>query len=169
MATQKPVVPSDGSRELNNQGLVSNRDGHFLQRAIALGEQARGRTGDNPWVGCVIVKEGQVIGQGSTGAPGEPHAEAAAVLAAEAAGYSLEGATVYCTLEPCSFHGRTPSCAKTLVSKRVGKIVLGIRDPHPRVDGAGIKILTDAGIEVEEGRFATEIQESLSGWLAGFE
>lgn len=137
----------------------------YLQRAIALGDQAQGSTGDNPWVGCVIVKDGVVIGEGSTGAPGAPHAEAAAVLAAEAAGHSLEGATVYCTLEPCSFHGRTPSCAKTLVAKKVARVVMGIRDPHPRVDGAGIKILTDAGIMVEEGFCHKEIEASLAPWL----
>lgn len=89
----------------------------FMLRALQLGEQARNKTGDNPWVGCVIVKDGQVLGEGYTHAVRGPHAEADAIEHAESQGHSLAGSTLYCTLEPCSFHGRTPSCAKTIVEK----------------------------------------------------
>lgn len=140
----------------------------YLRQALALGERAKGNTGDNPWVGCVIVRDGEVIAEGFTGAPGEPHAEASAIIAAENSGRSVAGATVYCTLEPCSFHGRTPSCAKTLVEKKVGRVVFGIRDPHPRVNGLGVEILREAGIIVEEGVLDKEIEASLSGWLQNF-
>ena len=148
------------------QTVTAITDVYYMQQAIALGKQAQGQTGNNPYVGCVIVKEGQVIGQGKTQPPGQPHAEASAILNAVAQGYAVAGATVYTTVEPCSFHGRTPSCALALIEQKVARVVLGIRDPHPRVNGQGMQMLQTAGIEVLENICAEEIRAYLRDWLA---
>ena len=140
-------------------------DARFMRRALGLGERARGRTGDNPHVGCVIVSAGRVIGEGWTSEPGQHHAEVNALLAAETAGHSVSGATLYATVEPCCFVGRTPACSATLVGKGIARVVFGIRDPHPRVNGRGAAQLRDAGIEVTEGVCAEEIRASLRDWL----
>ena len=142
---------------------------HFMLRALQLGEQAKNKTGDNPWVGCVIVNDGQVLGEGYTHAVGGPHAEAHAIQHAEAHGYSLAGSTLYCTVEPCSFNGRTPSCAKTIVEKKVSHVVLSIRDPHPQVNGEGIRILKAGGIKVTEGIEELAVRRSLETWLKVYE
>jgi diaminohydroxyphosphoribosylaminopyrimidine deaminase / 5-amino-6-(5-phosphoribosylamino)uracil reductase len=142
-------------------------DEGFLRRALLLGERARGRTGDNPHVGCVIVSAGRVIGEGWTSEPGHHHAEINALLAAESAGHSLSGATLYATLEPCCFVGRTPACSSTLIAKQVARVVFGIRDPHPRVNGRGAELLREAGIEVSEGVCEEEVAASLRDWLGG--
>jgi diaminohydroxyphosphoribosylaminopyrimidine deaminase/5-amino-6-(5-phosphoribosylamino)uracil reductase len=104
----------------------------LMRRAIAEAEQARGSTGDNPWVGCVIADEcGELLGWGHTQGPGEDHAEIAAARLAHARGHRVEGATLYSTLEPCSFHGRTPACACVIVERGIRRVVLGMHDPHP--------------------------------------
>ena len=126
---------------------------HFMLRALQLGKQVQNKTGDNPWVGCVIVNDGQVLGEGYTHAVGGPHAEADAIQHAEAQGYSLAGSTLYCTVEPCSFNGRTPS----------------IRDPHPQVNGEGIRILKAGGIRVTEGIEEIAVRQSLKTWLKVYE
>src|SRR5687767_3510727 len=101
-----------------------------MRLAIAEAELARGSTGDNPWVGCVIVDaRGEVFARGHTQGPGEDHAEPSAIRQAKAAGLSVVGATLYSTLEPCSFHGRTPACAHVIVRERLGRLVTGMRDP----------------------------------------
>jgi len=123
----------------------------------------------NPYVGGVVVKEGAILGTGFTQPPGGAHAEAMAIQSSEGLGLSVNGATVYSTVEPCSFFGRTPSCAKMLVEKKIGRVVIGIRDPHPRVNGNGIEILKAAGIEVLEGICADEIRSYLAEWLSGFQ
>jgi diaminohydroxyphosphoribosylaminopyrimidine deaminase/5-amino-6-(5-phosphoribosylamino)uracil reductase len=137
-----------------------------MQLAIEEAELARGTTGDNPWVGCVIVSpNGALVGRGHTLGPGEDHAEIAAARDAEARGTSVAGATLYSTLEPCSFHGRTPACSKSIAARGIARVVLGIRDPNPRVDGEGIVILRAAGIEVIEGVCAAEILQQLGVWI----
>ena len=141
----------------------------FMLRALQLGEQARNKTGDNPWVGCVIIYDGIVLGEGYTHAVGGPHAEAAAIQHAEAQGHSLAGSTLYSTVEPCSFHGRTPSCAKTIVEKNISHVVLAIRDPHPLVNGEGIRILKAGGIRVTEGIQESAVRRSLETWLKVYE
>ena len=141
----------------------------LMLRAIQLGEQARDKTGDNPWVGCIIVNDGQVLGEGYTRAVGEPHAELEAIQHAEAKGHSLAGSTLYCTVEPCSFHGRTPSCAKTIVEKNISHVVMAIRDPHPKVNGEGIRILKEGGISVTEGIEEVAVRRSLKTWLKEYE
>lgn len=141
----------------------------FMLRAIQLGKQVKNKTGDNPWVGCVIVNDGEVLGEGYTHAVGGPHAEVDAIQKAEAQGHSLAGSTLYCTVEPCSFRGRTPSCAETIVEKKISRVVLAIRDPHPQVNGEGIKILKAGGIRVTEGIEKLAVRRSLETWLKIYE
>jgi diaminohydroxyphosphoribosylaminopyrimidine deaminase / 5-amino-6-(5-phosphoribosylamino)uracil reductase len=137
-----------------------------MRRAIAVAELARGKTGDNPWVGCVIVDQhGALLGSGHTQGPGEDHAEAAAFGEAKRLGLSVEGATLYSTLEPCSFHGRTPACSRMIVERGVRRVVTGMRDPHPRVDGLGVRILRDGGLEVIEAVCEAEVRQQLGRWV----
>jgi diaminohydroxyphosphoribosylaminopyrimidine deaminase/5-amino-6-(5-phosphoribosylamino)uracil reductase len=145
---------------------VNSTHEHFLRLAIEQGEFARGTTGDNPWVGCVIVSpSGALIGRGHTQGPGEDHAEIAASRDAELHGHRVVGATLYSTLEPCSFHGRTPACSRSIAARGVARVVIGMRDPHPRVDGLGIAILREAGIEVIEGILEAEVRRQLGPWV----
>jgi len=138
----------------------------WLRLAIEEGELARGTTGNNPWVGCVIVSpNGQLLGRGHTLGPGEDHAEVAATRDALARGYGVVGATLYSTLEPCSFHGRTPACSRAIAERGIASVVIGMRDPHPRVDGEGIRILRAAGVEVTEGVCEAEVRRQLGLWV----
>ena len=118
----------------------------FYDRALELAEGARGKTADHPLVGAVVVRDGEIVGEGWYEYDRVRHAE---VLALEQAGEKARGATLYVTLEPCSHHGRTPPCADAVVAAGVARVVVGARDPNPVVDGRGIALLTDAGIEVE--------------------
>jgi diaminohydroxyphosphoribosylaminopyrimidine deaminase / 5-amino-6-(5-phosphoribosylamino)uracil reductase len=122
----------------------------FMLRAIELAELGRGSVRPNPLVGCVIVHEDRVIGEGYHQKFGGPHAEVNAINAVENQNLLAE-ATVYVTLEPCAHHGKTPPCADLLVRKGVKKVVISAVDSNPLVGGKGIKILQDAGIEVEWG------------------
>jgi diaminohydroxyphosphoribosylaminopyrimidine deaminase/5-amino-6-(5-phosphoribosylamino)uracil reductase len=138
----------------------------FMRLAMAQAQLARGQTGDNPWVGCAIVSgQGRVLGQGFTQGPGEHHAEISAAADAASRGLSIVGATLYSTLEPCSFHGRTPACAHAIVARGLRRVVVAMRDPHPRVDGAGLRILRDAGVEVVEGVCEGEVRVQLGAWV----
>lgn len=138
----------------------------WMRLAMQEGDLARGSTGDNPWVGCVIVgADGTLLGRGHTQGPGEDHAEIAAARDAQARGHSVEGATLYSTLEPCSFHGRTPSCARSIAQRRVACVVTGMRDPHPKVDGVGVRMLRDAGVEVFEGICEDAVRRQLGPWV----
>lgn len=137
-----------------------------MRLAIAEAELARGSTGDNPWVGCLIVSaDGELLGRGHTLGPGEDHAEIAAALDARERGHGVAGATLYSTLEPCSFHGRTPACARSIAERGIARVVVGMRDPHPRVDGAGIGILRSANVEVIEGVCESDIRRQLGVWV----
>jgi len=112
----------------------------------------RAETSPNPWVGAVVVPDGDhPAAEGSTQPPGGPHAEAVAL---ELAGASARGATVYVTLEPCAHHGRTPPCADALVAAGVRRVVVGVLDPDPQVSGRGVQRLQAAGIEVDVGVLA---------------
>ena len=124
------------------------QDQKFMQRAIALAKLGQYSTKPNPNVGCVIVKDEQVIGEGYHPKAGQPHAE---VFALRRAGEHAKGATAYVTLEPCAHYGRTPPCAEALVKAQVKKVIIACADPNPLVAGQGVKILKDAGIEVEIG------------------
>jgi diaminohydroxyphosphoribosylaminopyrimidine deaminase/5-amino-6-(5-phosphoribosylamino)uracil reductase len=130
------------------RNMKTSLDLQYMQRALELAARGRGRTSPNPMVGCVIVRDGAVIGEGYHARAGEPHAE---VLAVEAAQGDLTGATVYVSLEPCSHVGRTPPCADLLLEKRPARIVVAMSDPNPRVSGEGIRRLRQAGLEVDVG------------------
>jgi diaminohydroxyphosphoribosylaminopyrimidine deaminase/5-amino-6-(5-phosphoribosylamino)uracil reductase len=117
-------------------------------------------------VGCVIADaHGTVLGRGHTQGPGEDHAEIAAARDAAARGHEVEGATLYSTLEPCAFHGRTPSCARSIVARGLVRVVVGMRDPNPRVDGEGLDILAAGGLQVVEGVCEAEVRRQLGAWV----
>jgi diaminohydroxyphosphoribosylaminopyrimidine deaminase / 5-amino-6-(5-phosphoribosylamino)uracil reductase len=119
---------------------------NHYEQALELAERGRGKTRDHPLVGAVVVRDGEVVGEGWYEYDGVRHAE---VIALEQAGGAARGSTLYVTLEPCSHHGRTPPCADAVVAAGVARAVIGARDPNPVVDGRGIARLRDAGIEVE--------------------
>lgn len=133
-----------------------------LARAVALGEASRAISPPNPWVGCVVLRGGRAVGEGGTAAPGGPHAEASAVAEA---GDEARDATAVVTLEPCSHHGRTPPCADLLIDAGVGRVVVALEDPDPRVAGQGIARLRAAGIDVEVGPGADDAARSLAPYL----
>jgi diaminohydroxyphosphoribosylaminopyrimidine deaminase/5-amino-6-(5-phosphoribosylamino)uracil reductase len=117
-----------------------------FERALELAERGRGRVGDHPLVGAVVVRDGEVVGQGWYEYDLVRHAEVAAL---EQAGARARGATLYVTLEPCSHHGRTPPCADAVVEAGIARVVVGAVDPNPQVDGRGIARLREAGVDVE--------------------
>lgn len=125
---------------------------YYMSRAIELAKKGRFTTRPNPSVGCVIVKDNQIIGEGFHYQAGQPHAEVFALRQAyERYAKQLQGATAYVTLEPCSHHGRTPPCADALIQAGISRVVIAVVDPNPKVDGGGIAKLQQAGIEVITG------------------
>lgn len=126
-------------------------DEHFMALAIEEAKHAWRLSPPNPSVGAVIVRDGRIIARGFTQQAGGPHAEIMALRDAAAHGESVEGATVYVTLEPCSHYGRTPPCAKALIEARVGRVVAAVGDPNPQVHGRGLRMLEAAGIETRLG------------------
>ncbi|CDM57140.1 MULTISPECIES: bifunctional diaminohydroxyphosphoribosylaminopyrimidine deaminase/5-amino-6-(5-phosphoribosylamino)uracil reductase RibD [Rhizobium] len=141
---------------------ASEDDARFMQEAIRLGLLHLGQTFTNPSVGCAIVLDGQIVGRGVTAVGGRPHAEPQALAEA---GKLARGATAYVTLEPCSHYGKTPPCAEALIAYGVGRVVISVTDPDPRVSGRGIARLRDAGIEVESGILEVEGKRSLAAYL----
>jgi len=139
---QRPVVPEERPEDRRHMGT-----------ALALARRGLGRVAPNPAVGCVLVKAGKVVGRGWTQPGGRPHAEAEAL---ERAGEKAIGATAYVSLEPCAHHGQTPPCADAIVAAGIGRAVIAVKDPDPRVRGKGIAILRKAGVEVLEGLMEEE-------------
>jgi diaminohydroxyphosphoribosylaminopyrimidine deaminase/5-amino-6-(5-phosphoribosylamino)uracil reductase len=135
----------------------------FMTQALRLAENGRYSAHPNPVVGCVIVREGTVVGEGWHEVAGEAHAE---INALEAAGDAARGSTVYVTLEPCSHHGKTPPCAEALVNAGVAAVVIGLQDPNPEVNGQGIAALRAAGIDVRTGILQREVEQQLCGFLS---
>nr|WP_192903746.1 bifunctional diaminohydroxyphosphoribosylaminopyrimidine deaminase/5-amino-6-(5-phosphoribosylamino)uracil reductase RibD [Achromobacter aloeverae] len=135
-----------------------------MRHALALARTVIHTTAPNPRVGCVIVRDGRVIGEGATQPPGGPHAEVCALRDAARRGEETAGATFYVTLEPCSHHGRTPPCADAVVAAAPGRVVVAMGDPNPLVGGAGLARLRDAGIAVTTG----VCQEEALALNAGF-
>ncbi len=146
--------------------MFSEADFAHMQRALDLAARGMYTTTPNPRVGCVIVKDGVVIGEGHTQPAGQDHAEVQAMKDARSRGHDLRGATVYVTLEPCSHFGRTPPCALGLIDARVAKVVAAMEDPNPLVSGKGLGMLRDAGIEVRCGLLAQEARELNIGFVS---
>lgn len=138
-------------------------DHQFMARALRLAARGLNTTTPNPRVGCVIVREGRVVGEGWHARAGEPHAE---VHALRAAGEAARGATAYVTLEPCSHHGRTPPCADALISAGVARVVAAMRDPNPLVGGQGLARLSAAGVATDCGVLEAEARELNIGFVS---
>lgn len=126
-------------------------DRYFMSRAIELARNGIGTTKTNPLVGCVIVKDGKIIGEGYHKTFGSNHAEVNAIEDAKRRGENLEGSTIYVNLEPCSHHGKTPPCADRIIKEKIARVVIGNCDPFKEVQGRGIEKLKTAGIEVKCG------------------
>lgn len=137
-------------------------DERYMARALELARRGRFTTTPNPNVGCVIARDGKVVGEGWHHRAGEPHAE---VHALRMAGESARGATAYVTLEPCSHHGRTPPCCDALIAAGVTRVVAAMQDPNPQVAGRGLYRLQQAGIEVSHGLMMAEAEALNRGFL----
>jgi len=138
------------------------QDEIYMARALKLAQRGRYTTHPNPNVGCVIVKEGEIVGEGFHFRAGEPHAE---VHALRMAGERARGATAYVTLEPCSHHGRTPPCCEALINAGVARVVAAMQDPNPQVAGRGLYRLAQEGIEVSHGLMMSEAERLNRGFL----
>lgn len=134
--------------------MVESEDIRYMQRAISLSLQGSGAVNPNPLVGAVIVKNGRVIGEGYHQQFGGPHAE---INAINQATEDLKGATIYVTLEPCAHHGKTPPCAEAIIARGFSRVVIGMGDPNPLVNGKGVQLLKQAGIAVDSGILEDEI------------
>lgn len=146
-------TPNAGAASSDARPDIQPNDAAHMRRALSLAERGRGTTSPNPLVGCVLVRDGAVVGDGHHARAGGPHAE---VVALDGAGDAARGATAYVTLEPCAHHGRTPPCADALIEAGVVRVVVASLDPDPRVDGAGVQRLRDAGVEVDVGVLGAE-------------
>jgi len=131
------------------------KDVRFMRRALELAALGRGRTSPNPMVGAVVVRDGQVVGEGYHAHAGGPHAE---VVALTKAGAHARGATLYLNLEPCCHHGRTPPCTKLIIAQGIGCVVAAMEDPNPQVSGAGAAELRAQGIQVDVGMLRAEAE-----------
>ena len=138
----------------------------WMRRALALAESVLYTTAPNPRVGCVIVRDGRVLGEGATQPPGGPHAEVCALRDAQARQESVLGATMYVTLEPCSHFGRTPPCVDAVLAANPARVVVAIGDPNPLVNGQGLARLRAAGIEVTTGVCAEEALAINAGFIS---
>jgi pyrimidine deaminase RibD-like protein len=138
----------------------------YMARALQLASRALGTCSPNPAVGAVLVRDGEVVGEGATQPAGQAHAE---IVALQAAGSRARGSTLYVSLEPCAHFGRTPPCANAIVEAGIARAVVAMRDPSPWVDGGGIAILERAGISISIGsreREARLLNEAYLTWLA---
>jgi diaminohydroxyphosphoribosylaminopyrimidine deaminase / 5-amino-6-(5-phosphoribosylamino)uracil reductase len=142
--------------------MSSADDQRFMTRAIRLAARGLYTTHPNPRVGCVLVKQGEVVGEGYHRRAGEPHAERNALALA---GDKARGATAYVSLEPCSHHGRTPPCSEGLIEAGVGRVVAAMQDPNPLVAGAGLRQLESAGIPVEVGLMQVQAEALNPGFI----
>ncbi len=143
--------------------MFTSADHAFMSRALELAQRGLYTTAPNPRVGCVVVRDGESVGEGWHKRAGEAHAE---VVALRAAGDRARVASVYVSLEPCSHHGRTPPCTDALIVAGVARVVAAMRDPNPKVAGAGLERLRAAGIEVQEGLLAEQARELNIGFVS---
>ena len=126
---------------------------YYMRLALNLGQQQNGRTAENPAVGCVLVRDGEIVGQGATADGGRPHAETIALMSAAS---DASGATAYVTLEPCSHYGQTGPCANALIEAGIKACYIAIIDPDPRVHWRGAALMQEAGIDVQIGLCSEE-------------
>lgn len=141
---------------------ASPADLRYMDLALALARGQLGRTAPNPAVGCVLVRDGRIVATGATADGGRPHAERVAL---DAAGETARGATAYVTLEPCAHHGQTPPCAEALAGAGVKRVVIACLDPYAEVDGRGLTILREAGIEIGLGTREAAAAELNAGFF----
>lgn len=144
----------------------SSDDHRHMARALQLAERGRYITNPNPRVGCVIVRDGQILGEGWTQPAGQNHAEIQALNDAASHGQDVRGATAYVTLEPCSHFGRTPPCADALIKAGIGRVVAAMEDPNPLVSGNGLKRLADAGIQTASGLLVEDARTLNAGFVS---
>lgn len=146
--------------------MISQTDINYMRSAIAIARRGIGRTAPNPCVGCVIVKEGNIIARARTNDLGRPHAERLALEQA-VQGKGAYGATLYVTLEPCTHHGQTPPCTDAIIEAKIARVVIGLLDKNPQINGKSLTVLKNAGIEVElmEGVIAQECEEINAGFF----
>ena len=148
-------------REIASHDYVNEYiDNHFMARALSLAGRGMGYTSPNPMVGCILEKEGRVLGTGYHHRCGEDHAEIDALKDAARRGEDVKGATAYVTLEPCCHFGRTPPCAQRLVQEGIARVVAATTDPNPKVSGGGLALLREAGVEV-----TCPCLEEMARWL----
>jgi pyrimidine deaminase RibD-like protein len=143
--------------------MQQSRD-HWMEQALAASAAALPACRPNPPVGCVIVQGDEIVARGYTGPPGTPHAEAAA-LANLAGDIDRSSLTAFVTLEPCSFHGRTPSCALALIASGITHIVVATVDPHPRNRGRGLDLMREAGLDVHVGVLEKRVLDFIEPYL----
>ena len=149
-----------------NRPMYSAVDHQFMSEALAQAQKSLYSSNPNPRVGCVIVKDGQVIGRGHTQKVGGPHAEVQALADVKARGLNAQGATIYVTLEPCNHTGRTPPCVDALIESKPALVVVAMSDPNPLVAGQGLERLKAAGIEVRCGLLDAEAQNLNRGFIS---
>ncbi|WP_120502140.1 bifunctional diaminohydroxyphosphoribosylaminopyrimidine deaminase/5-amino-6-(5-phosphoribosylamino)uracil reductase RibD [Roseovarius sp. EL26] len=141
---------------------MTQNDQRYMALALSLGRRGQGNCWPNPAVGCVLVRDGRIVGRGWTQPGGRPHAERVAL---DQAGDAAHGATAYVTLEPCAHHGQTPPCAEGLIAAGIARVVVAVEDTDPRVAGQGFAMLRAAGIVVETGLLSDVASDDLAGFL----
>lgn len=146
--------------------MYTDADYRFMSRALELATKAMVLATPNPRVGCVVVRDGRIIGEGFTQRPGSNHAEVEALLDARRSGHDLHGAHVYVTLEPCAHFGRTPPCATALIEAHVSMVIAAVEDPNPQVGGRGLEMLRQAGIDVRCGLLKQDAIEMNAGFFS---
>ncbi|MGZ8920204.1 MAG: bifunctional diaminohydroxyphosphoribosylaminopyrimidine deaminase/5-amino-6-(5-phosphoribosylamino)uracil reductase RibD, partial [Limisphaerales bacterium] len=146
----------------------SPADEEYMRRALHLARKGYGGTSPNPMVGAIIVRNGEVLGEGWHKRAGEPHAEANAISAALRHGKNLRGATLYVTLEPCCTFGRTPPCTAAIIESGITEVIVGATDPNVKHSGKGFRVLRNAGITLREGLLrdaCTQLNEAFNHWI----
>ena len=161
----QPEIPS-AVIEWFNRCMYSAVDHQFMSEALAEAQKALYLSNPNPRVGCVIVKDGEIIGRGFTQKVGEAHAEIQALADAKSKGKDTVGSIVYVTLEPCSHTGKTPPCVDALIAAKPAKVIAAMKDPNPLVAGKGLESLKVAGVEVHCGLLELEAQELNRGFIS---
>ena len=161
----QPEIPS-AVIEWFNRCMYSAVDHQFMSEALAEAQKALYLSNPNPRVGCVIVKDGEIIGRGFTQKVGEAHAEIQALADAKSKGKNTVGSIVYVTLEPCSHTGKTPPCVDALIAAKPAKVIAAMKDPNPLVAGKGLESLKVAGVEVHCGLLESEAQELNRGFIS---